>query len=385
MICSLNCQGIRRSSSYICDILKSTSCDIICLQETWTMDSNLEYLFNIHTDYLFTCISGPDHIANIIKGRPYGGVALFYKKSMSNDITHIKSSNRRVCGINLNINNISLIVLSVYMPCASYSSHIFDQDYADCIDYIETIFNKTECNYFFCAGDFNTCFSRLNAHTSSLNDFIERNNLAVTWDNAYCKLSLNHFSCIDHFVIFDCISGNVVVCEAINPSNHTVLYLQFDFNISLNVYSGENVSHKCGYSWHKALPHELSNYSRILNNNLSAINIPNDLLVCTNCKCTNDFHKHAIDFLCHSIICSCMAVSAECVPTARPRAREVIGWTDQVKPERDRSLFWHWFWLETGKPNTGFVYQIMKYTRHQYHYAVRCCKKYQLNIQKNKS
>ena len=108
------------------------------------MDSNLEHLFNIHSDYLFTCFSGFDHTVNIIKGRPYGGVAIFYKKSMSNVITHIKSSNRRVCGINPKINNISLIVLSVYMPCDTYSSHIVDPEYADCIDYIETIFNNTE-------------------------------------------------------------------------------------------------------------------------------------------------------------------------------------------------------------------------------------------------
>ena len=27
------------------------------------------------------------------------------------------------------------------MPCDTYSSHIVDQEYADCIDYIETIFN----------------------------------------------------------------------------------------------------------------------------------------------------------------------------------------------------------------------------------------------------
>ena len=111
IICSLNCEGIRRSSNYICDILKSTSCDILCLQETWTMDSNLEHF----SDYLFTCISGFDHTVNIIKGRPYGGVAIFYKKSTSNVITHIKSSNRRVCGINLKINNISVnCSISIY-------------------------------------------------------------------------------------------------------------------------------------------------------------------------------------------------------------------------------------------------------------------------------
>ena len=65
------------------------------------------------------------------------------------------------------------------------------------------------------------------------------------------------------------------MCEALNPSNHNVSYLQFDFNISLSVYSGEIVSRNCGYSWCKASPQELSNYSRVLNNNLRSINIPN--------------------------------------------------------------------------------------------------------------
>ena len=51
--------------------------------------------------------------------------------------------------------------------------------------------------------------------------------------------------------------------------------------------------------------------------------------------------------------------SSECIPITR----EVTGWTDPVKPKRDRSVFWHWMWLESSKPNTGLVYQIMKRTR----------------------
>ena len=41
-------------------------------------------------------------------------------------------------------------------------------------------------------------------------------------------------------------------------------------------------------------------------------------------------------------------------------------------------------WLESGKPNTGLVNQIMKCTRHQYHYGVRRCKSNKLNIQKQR-
>ena len=82
-------EGIRRSSSYICDILKSTSCDILCLQETWTMDSNLEHIFIFAVIIYLHVYRVFNHTANMIKGRPYGGVAMFYKKSMSNVITHI--------------------------------------------------------------------------------------------------------------------------------------------------------------------------------------------------------------------------------------------------------------------------------------------------------
>ena len=48
---------------------------------------------------------------------------------------------------------------------------------------------------------------------------------------------------------------------------------------------------------------------------------------------------------------------------------------DEVGPERNRSLFWHLIWLESDKSRSGFVYDVMKRTRHRYHYAIRSCKK----------
>ena len=37
---------------------------------------------NIHNDFLFTGISGVDHTVAILQGRPKGGVALLYRKSL---------------------------------------------------------------------------------------------------------------------------------------------------------------------------------------------------------------------------------------------------------------------------------------------------------------
>ena len=55
-----------------------------------------------------------------------------------------------------------------------------------------------------------------------------------------------------------------------------------------------------------------------------------------------------------------------------------------VKPERERSLFWHWMWQAAGNPQTGVVYNVMKRTRHQHHYEVHCCKRQKFEVQKQK-
>ena len=93
--------------------LNYSSCDILCLQETWHLDENT-YLFNtINTDYLYTAISDVDSRARILSGRPIGGVGILYKKGVSKKIKHITSYNRRVCGIIINFMFISMCLFTM--------------------------------------------------------------------------------------------------------------------------------------------------------------------------------------------------------------------------------------------------------------------------------
>ena len=45
-------------------------------------------------------------------------------------------------------------------------------------------------------------------------------------------------------------------------------------------------------------------------------------------------------------------------------------WSESIEPEHERSLFWHWIWLESGKPTMGVDYDVMMRPSHRYHYAV---------------
>ena len=42
-----------------------------------------------------------------------------------------------------------------------------------------------------------------------------------------------------------------------------------------------------------------------------------------------------------------------------------------MKPQRTDAMFWHGLWKSAGRPNTGELFEKMKYSRNQYHYAVR--------------
>ena len=235
-ISTLNCEGIRRSRDYLNDYLTDASCDILCIQESWHLDENIAFFGTVHTDYLYTAISGVDSRDKILTGRCKGGVGIFYKKSLCSKIKPVKCKNRRICAATINLaDNFSCLLLSIYLPCDNYSNAA-NADYVDCIDCIESLLISEHCNAFICCGDYNTSFERNNAQTECLNNFIERNNLVVSWnhpvskkDHTYTNFSLNHFSCIDHIItthnIYDCILDNYVLSAACNPSSHNVVSL----------------------------------------------------------------------------------------------------------------------------------------------------------------
>ena len=76
--------------------------------------------------------------------------------------------------------------------------------------------------------------------------------------------------------------------------------------------------------------------------------------------------------MCSTQINLCILASAQTISRGRPAGKTIPGWNEQVKSYQERSLFWHWILVEAGKPVNGYVYTIMKRTRHQYHYAIRC-------------
>ena len=144
-----------------------------------------------------------------------------------------------------------------------------------------------------------------------------------------------------------------------------------------------NSSHIPNYNWSKANVEHIEQYQLKLNNGLSLIDLNTPTINCHKWHCECVEHRNEINLLCSRLLSSCIDASHETISMKSHIGKDVPGWDELVKPERDRSLFWHWMWQEAGRPQTVTVYSIMKRTRHQYHYPVRCCKK-KLKVQKQK-
>ena len=135
--------------------------------------------------------------------------------------------------------------------------------------------------------------------------------------------------------------------------------------------------------WDRATKEHINRYCPLLDQMLDTINIPY-CVRCNDCHCDLSKHKHRIVF-CQSIIKCCLDVSKDCIPTAGVKTeKEMSEWSDQVAPEKIDLFYGTGYGVNLVGQILALIYDIMKGTRHQYNYAVRCCKKNKLKIQEEK-
>jgi len=120
-ICSFNCRGIKGS---VCDLSKLTaSVDILCLQETWLLPNELSILNGILPDMSGTGVSAVKLSDGLLCGRPYGGVAILWQKSLGYRV-HCVNSDLDWCiaATVTDDDGNSFTVVNVYLPCDSYAN-----------------------------------------------------------------------------------------------------------------------------------------------------------------------------------------------------------------------------------------------------------------------
>ncbi|VVD01917.1 unnamed protein product [Leptidea sinapis] len=110
-----------------------------------------EAVFPSHSeDFSSTEISAIDTSTGILCGRPYGGVALLWKRSVFQNVSVIQCNNPHICSIKVVLQEKSFVVMSVYIPTDSLANLM---DFMDVLSLVSAIIDSYGENYIL--GDYN--------------------------------------------------------------------------------------------------------------------------------------------------------------------------------------------------------------------------------------
>ena len=387
-ILSYNSCGFNNQKSYTLLELSKQS-DIIFLQEHWFQNSHLQKLDNAITDFDVSAKSGMDTMRDVHHGRGYGGVAIFWNKSLGKNVVPIRNESSRIICIQLKLKNTQILMVNCYFPYDTGSHTEVHDDIYGMLAEISSLCQNNE--NIVIGGDINCDFNRNTFHVNLVKQFLYENNLTLAENLASRVISYDArgtTSCIDHFFI----SKNIVnlfkgfknINCGHNLSDHIPVQLTM-YNLSVcrstiheNIFTqGMRTNWDCS-------PDIINNYTNVLRDNSDAINIPIDAAACidVNCSCIN--HKMALDSYFTDII-KAIYISQRILPKYNDSSNsksQLHGWNQLVKPARDESLYWHHVWIQHDKPNTGYIANCMRISRAEYHKRCRDVKRNQQNLSK---
>lgn len=147
---SFNCKSIKRSVQDVRDICKDH--DIVALQETWLLPHDLNFVNEIDDCFSCTAKSSVDTSAGTLRGRPYGGLSLMWRKSRFPNVSVIECDCDRIAAMQINDNSISFLVLSIYMPTDDYENL---SELTNCLAKINAIIEERNIPLAYILGDFN--------------------------------------------------------------------------------------------------------------------------------------------------------------------------------------------------------------------------------------
>ena len=345
IITTYNCCGFNGiKASYIKHLLQDS--DVIFLQDIWLIDQHPFRLNDAFPDCNVFSRSGVENLS-IAQGRPYGGCAIVLKKSLTCKLTPIETISNRIVCVLMKLSDVSILLISIYMPCDS--NHLIDIEYDEYSIHceIQALHIKHACTYVMFGGDLNTDLSRYaSMHTGSLLRFCTEEGVVCSGtlplsdrnvEYTYCNRINQTTSFLDHLLfsteLVSVLSKYVIIDDVNNQSDH--LPVLFKFNIEISKHDCEpDKEFVPKPMWGKASPDDLNKYKRVHNCELQNMNLKEELISCSDGTCTCVDHYDLIECFHKSFIVICIFSANQSIPFSKPirkqRSNTIPNWNSAV-------------------------------------------------------
>ena len=381
VIKSYNSTGCNEQKlSYLNEQAKSA--DILLVQEHWLFDSNSSKLSNGIKDYTGKVVSGMDENEKVIQGRPFGGCAIMWRKSIAALVNPIMmdSISKRVCSVTLTVGAMVVLLMSVYFPTDPGTVAFNDTFLTTVLADLQSVIEHVRPNAVIIGGDTNCDFGRHTGFANRISAFMNDQNIVSAWskftvDYTYMHNDGIHTSTIDHFLlskhIMDKCQEGGVIHSIDNMSNHSVVYI--DVNVGqFEHMTADKQKHIPKLAWYKACDQDIEQYKHNLDTLLENNKCSDVLVQCNDVLCQSTKHRELIDTNLETLM-NMLCNSSAHIPNTCPanKSKIISGWNDYVKPFRDEAKFWKKLYEDLGKPNDSIVADQMRLSKREYHYAVR--------------
>ena len=345
-----NVTGIMSSASYLSDLLSDGNIDICGISEHWLTTSNLFFLGSISNDYDYfgTC----DKTINLY-GRQRvnkGGVALLWRKYLSDYIVPLDIDDDRIIGIQLQLSKSEyMFIFQVYLPCVNYNCDAYTECIAKLYELYCTYSDKGTPIFM---GDFNASVysCSLKRRDVELYRFFNDCNLSaanllessfgsvytyVSYDDEYC-------STIDYISMPVEMCDLIVHCEVaddkcLNVSRHKPIFCCINTPVCL---TNNNIASKVCINWKQLSTQSIDMYLLALSNDSRL-----------SCCLDTDLNETCVDSL-YSDICKALVDTAKDVFPLRKSSKKNCKpyWCDELDSlhaaaERSRAA-----WCRDGRP-----------------------------------
>ena len=372
----------------------TSSHDVILIQEHWLYQSQLDKLSRLGNGYALEAKSSMNEYVSRV-GRPFGGCAILWNPLLCCNVTPIKCNSTRLCGVTMQIENNSFLILNAYMPCdKGYRDNDSFPEFLELVQEINLLIDTYDTNFVVIGGDLNTDIRRNSPQSHCLKDFASENelhfcvhspNVNVPYTYINYANSVNS-SIIDHFII----SGNLIeflqnvqIVDNTLFSDHVPLCVRIGVNLRYNKTKTPIYTKKV--SWKKAKSEDIHSYQNVLDQMLASLHYDADAFHCRDKFCKT--HGVEISRLYGNVVSACAAAAEKCIPSTVPNVMSrkcVPGWNEHVRDEKEESLYWHRCWCDAGRPQTGDLAEMMRMSRARYHKAVKYVKKHRDKIRVEK-
>ena len=380
-VCSFNCKNIKTSVTELNDLC--TNHDFVLLQETWLSRPELPMLSQINSSFTGYGLSSMDEESQILSGRPFGGIAILWRKCF-NAYCSIKLYDcDRIIGIEFAYDSFKALFLCVYLPY-DYAEN-FD-DYMFYLSQLLQIIEDFSSPYVYICGDFNAnvlshsrfgdelrrlcsdtllCLSDTLLLPSDTFTFISSSHDTVSWLDHVLSTTSGHSLFTNISVKSDFItSDHLPLCFSISIDNMHVPIIPADSTSRDSLIS---------YNWYGASDVNLSNYNSCTRAELAKIKLPFDALQCENVDCTS--HRKDIDLFYYNINNTLINCTKRCIPVLKLHENNYIaGWNEHVSYYYNISRIEFKWWVSNNRPRQGSIYHAMRSSRAQFKYALRQCK-----------